>query len=493
MKRRLLCVWLPEWPITRLVKQHIAPPDEAVATVEVLAGRRRIACVNAAAAAAGVQMGQPAANAQAICPALLTFDAAPAADAAALGRLALWAQIFTPLTAAEPPDGLLLDITGCAHLFGGEAGMRARICARLPGAQTAIADTAAAAWGLARFGGFGRAGCFDDDDPAALPLAALRLNDRAMLNLRRVGIRRVGELARLPRAEVTAGFGADVVLKLDRMLGRAPEPMRFVVAPEVWRTEEQHAEPLLAPAQLQDALRRLTEQLCARLAAADKGATAFLARFHRVDAQLAEIPLRFAAPNRDAVQIHRLLVEKLNDVDPGFGIEAIFCIAQTETLTATQTDSQAPAGADASRTLNLLLNRVKLHRLAPVASHIPERAVRHLAVTAAPAAWEKPKFPRPVRLFSPPVPITVIAPVPDDPPAQITWAGRTHRIRHATGPERIARDWWRHAPDARRHERERIRDYYAVEDMQGQRLWVFRAGVHEGEAAPRWFIHGVFG
>ena len=408
----------------------------------------------------------------------------------ALRRLALWCQHVSPLTAPQPPDGILIDITGCAHLFGGEAGLKARLARRLPNARIAIAGTAAAAWGLARYGEAG------SEDIAVLPVAALNLDPRIVIRLRRVGIRRIGELARLPRAELTAGFGQGPVLRLAQALGRAPEAIRFITAPPNWQEIEHHAEPIAAPAQLLAALARLTETLCVRLAAACRGATSLTARFHRIDAVCPEIVLGFAAPCRDAAQIGRLLKEKLAEIDPGFGVEAI-------SLTAVTTEPLAPAqrgmteeAPDYARPIDTLLNRLggaRFWRAAPQASHIPEFAARRAAITAPPARWEKPRQPRPLRLLSRPDAIAAIAPLPDDPPVQFSWRGKTHRIAHATGPERIAREWWRHQQDGVRPEHEHLRDYYAVEDTEGARFWVFRAGLHQGAAPARWFLHGLFG
>ena len=407
-----------------------------------------------------------------------------------LRRLALWCQQFSPLTAVDPPDGVLIDIFGCAHLFGGEAGLTARLRRRLPGARLAIADTAAAAWALARYGES------ESEDLAPLPVAALRLDERTVIRLRRVGVRRISELARLPRAELTAGFGRGPVLRLAQAFGQAPEPLNFITAPPDWREAEAHAEPLLSPAQLQAALARLTAALCARLAAACRGATALTARFYRVDGQMPEIELGFAAPCRDAPQIDRLLKEKLNGIDPGFGIEALSLTAEaTETLAPVQRGIEGEA-ADYSRPLDTLLNRLgrgRIWRAVPHSSHVPEFAARRAAVTAPPAPWGVPAQPRPVKLLPHPAAITAMAPVPDDPPVQFSWAGKTHRIRRATGPERIAREWWRHQDDARRPEHEHVRDYYAVEDSEGARFWLFRAGLHEGAKPARWFLHGFFG
>ena len=413
-----------------------------------------------------------------------------AAPDEALRRLALWCQHFSPLTAPQPPDGVLIDITGCAHLFGGEAGLKARLARRLPEARIAIAGTAAAAWGLARYGEAG------SEDLAPLPVAALNLDHRTVIRLRRVGIRRIGELARLPRAELTAGFGQGPVLRLAQALGRAPEALRFVTAPPDWRETEHHAEPIATPAQLLAALARLTETLCTRLAAAQRGATSLTARFHRIDAACPETTLGFAAPCRDETQIVRLLKERLSEIDPGFGVEAV-------SLTATATEALAPTqrgiigeAPDYARPIDTLLNRLgsaRLWRAVPHASHIPEFAARRAAVITPPAHWEKPRQPRPLRLLARPDAIAAIAPVPDDPPVQFSWRGKTHRIVQATGPERIAREWWRHNQPVARPEHEHLRDYYAVEDTEGARFWVFRAGLHQGAAPARWFLHGLFG
>ena len=395
-----------------------------------------------------------------------------------LAALALWAQAFTPLTAPDPPDGVMLDITGCAHLFGGEEGLQAR----LPG-RAAIADTPAAAWALARYEG----ALLD------LPVAALRLAPESVAKLRRIGVRSIGQLVKLPRAGLVAGYGAQVALRLAQCLGEAPEPVRFITPPPEWREVEHHAEPLLAPAQLQAALARLTTALCARLEGACLGATALTARFFRVDRAVPAARLAFAAPCRDEVQIARLLKEKLNQIDPGFGIEALALEAVTEPLAFTQR-SALEETPDYSAALNTLLNRLgadRLWRAAAQESHIPEYAARPAPVTACPE-WARPLHPRPLRLLAHPEPITVLAPVPDDPPLRFIWHGVAHRVARATGPERIARDWWAHAYDPTRPEVEKIRDYYAVEDLAGARFWLFRAGLHEGVAVPRWYLHGLF-
>jgi protein ImuB len=324
----------------------------------------------------------------------------------------------------------------------------------------------------------------------------LRLDPLTVTRLRRVGIRRIGELARLPKADLTAGFGRTPVLRLAQAFGHAPEGLRFITAPPDWQEIEYHAEPILTPAQLLGSLARLTDRLCARLGAASRGATSLIARFHRIDLRCPEISLGFAAPCRDDAQIGRLLKEKLTGIDPGFGIESISLTADdTETLAPAQQGMEAPL-PDYSRPIDTLLNRLgreRLWRAAAHESHIPEFSVRRSAITSPAAPWDRPRHPRPVTLLPRPDVITAIALVPDDPPVQFSWRGKTHRIRRATGPERIAREWWRHDHNGTRPEHEHIRDYYAVEDNEGARFWVFRTGLHEGTAPVRWFLHGFFG
>ena len=413
-----------------------------------------------------------------------------AASADPLSDLALWCQQYSPLTAIDPPDGVLIDITGCAHLFGGENSLRRHIETRLPGARSAVADTAAAAWGLARYGAPG------SEDLGPLPLAALRLDPVIIRRLRRVGIRRIGELRRLPRAELTAGYGTEPAYRLALALGQAPEAQKFISPPPDWLEIEHHAEPIFAPLQLQAALTRLAPKLCGRLSNAGRGVTQLVARFYRVDSQCPEFLLRFASPSHDEIHIGRLLIEKLTGIDPGFGVEAVSLTAiATETCPPVQrsTETLAP---DYAQAIDTILNRLgpkNFWRVKPHASHIPERQTRRLAITQKPAGWEPPPQPRPVQLLAKPAAITAIAPVPDDPPVTFSWRGKVHRIRSSSGPERIARDWWVNAHDNARPESDHVRDYYALEDSTGARFWVFRAGTHAGIAPPRWYLHGFFG
>jgi protein ImuB len=403
--------------------------------------------------------------------------------------LALWCQHYSPLIAIDPPDGIMIDITGCAHLFGGEDRMLRHIQSRFSGSKSAIANTQAAAWGLARYGVPGS----ENLDP--LPLTALQLDPMTIRKLRQVGIRSIGELRRLPRAELTAGYGGEPVRRLAAAFGQAPEARQFISPPADWREIEHYAEPIFAPVQLQAALARLARKFCARLAAAQRGVTRLVARFYRIDSLCPEFLLRFAAPSYDEAHIGRLLIEKLTGIDPGFGIEAISLTAVTEPCSPVQRSTEQPA-PDYTQAIDTILNRLgpkNFYRVKPHASHIPEQQMQRASVTQRPIKWPAPPQPRPVKLLAKPAAITAIAPVPDDPPVVFTWRGKTHRIRHSSGPERIARDWWTREHDNARPETDHVRDYYALEDSAGARFWIFRAGTHDGIAPPRWYLHGFFG
>ena len=512
-------------------------------TVETLRGQR----VLVAADAEGLVPGQTLASARALYPGLIALEADPAGDIAALRALAVWAERYTPLAVAETEQdhGLWLEITGCAHLFGGEIALLADLRARLTRhglpACLAIAGTAGAAWALARTDGQDGAIIPNEAAEAALaplPLAALRLEGRCIAGLRRLGVRTIGDLARLPRGDIAARFGPLPMSRLDQALGRAAEAIAWPHPPAPFLETLVFAEPIGTAEDLVRALDALAERLCARLDAAAAGGLRFVARFFRVDHTTREIAVIAARPVREAAYVAKLLGMKLETVDPGFGVEAI-TLAAEETATLSTTQAEAFAVADELDQLAAVVDRLsndigaeRIWRPAPFASHVPEQAVTRLpALTTAPA-WERdPTQPRPIRLLRRPEPIEVTAPVPDDPPILFRWRRRVHRVRAATGPERIAREWWqerqrsasdqtnerqRSASDQinerqrsasdQTNERQRsasdldnrpetdlLRDYYQVEDADGARFWVFRAGLHGGDHAPRWFLHGLFG
>ncbi|WP_343699233.1 DNA polymerase Y family protein [Caulobacter sp.] len=468
-------------------------------------GRRRaVAHMNRLAAQAGLRVGQAVAHATALVPGLVLHELDAAGDLAALQRLALWAQrLYSPTVAADPPDGLVIDATGCAHLFGGEEKMLIDIRDRLTKAglsvKVAIADSWGGAHALARYsprpifvvppGALGR-------ELHPLPVAALRLPADLVQALAKPGFDTIGELEATAKGPLAHRFGFEPIRRLDQALGREREPIEPVLAPETLRASRVFAEPIGAPETLARYLCALTVELCAALEAAGLGAKGLDAFFFRVDNRIETARLGLAAPSRDAARLAKLLCDKLETIDPGFGVDRMVLAAPgAEPLAYRQDDALGgPASADLSGLIDTLANRLgpeHVYRLASADSDIPERSVRKAPPLESPAAFSWPiDWPRPTRFFPRPEPIETVALLPDQPPAAFTWRGVRRRVRRADGPERVFGEWWK--ADA---ELARTRDYFQVEDEGGERYWIYRDGDGEDAAtgSQRWFMAGVFG
>jgi protein ImuB len=465
--------------------------------VEEWRGQRRIEAASGEAAQRGVRQGQSLAQARALCPDLLLDDADPEADRGALADMARWCERISPLTAPDPPDGLWIDIAGCAHLLGGEEKLAMRLRQRLAPCRLAIADTAGAAWALARAATRGEVEIIAPSQHgqaiADLPVGMLRLDAQVCAGLQRVGLHSVEALRRLPRPDLTARFGASPGRQLDRALGSAAEPIIWQCATSQWREHRPFVEPIGTDEDLTRALHLLAEPLCSRLEAAGLGGARFRVRFIRVDNAAQELCLTTARPLHNPARLARLLADQLERVEPGFGVEAMSLEAEeTAPLARHQpTLGAQPVAEDLVELLDTTTNRLgaaRVWRPMPVASHVPERAVGAAPPLREAEFWCAPPGPRPIRLISPPEVIEVTAPVPDDPPILFRWRGALHRVRAASGPERIAAEWWR-----RSDMDERFRDYYRVEDQAGARFWLFRTSL-PGETRPvNWYLHGLFG
>jgi protein ImuB len=507
-------LWLPRWPIDRRHlsrRENSAAPAEEVpfATVADAAGRRLLAAVNQAAASAGLAPGMPLADALSFLPGLATAAAEPAEDAAALRRLAEWCSRYSPWTAPDGMDGVRIEITGSAHLWGGEMALAADLAIRLNrwhiAGRITIADTLGAAWATARFAEGNSPIILPPGDCRAalapLPVEALRLDPATIQGLRRVGLKRVGDLAAMPRDALTRRFGEMVTRQLDQARSDLPEPLSPLGEAPIRRVRLSFAEPIADPADLLRATERLVEDLVPRLAREGIGARRLDLGFHRVDGRVERIRLGTARPSRDPRHLAALFKERLDTVDPDLGIEdMILAVFAVEPLSPEQIGLAGYAPTNEASSIAPLLDRLgnrlglaAISRLAPRESYIPERASVRVPVgnshSYAPVAPALDKPPRPIRLFEPPEPVEAFWLLPDDPPFHFAWRRRRHRVTRADGPERIADEWWRPEGSCAANA---IRDYYRVEDEEGRRFWLFRAGFHGTDRSPRWFVHGVF-
>nr|WP_286207885.1 DNA polymerase Y family protein [Hephaestia sp. MAHUQ-44] len=504
-----MALWFPFLPTDRLrirqPERFAARPDAPIACIEKVKGALRLVAVDARARALGLEVGLALADARARVPDLLVFDQDEHADQDWLERIADGCGRYTPMVAIDPEDGLLLDIAGCAHLFGGEAGLAADIemrCAHLGMTlRHAFADTADAAHALARYQALPAA-----DEAAAirrLPVAALRLEPEATLGLQRAGLKTVGDVAARPMVTIAARFGGEAVAALRRLLGEADSPIVPRRVPPSIIVERRFAEPVARTEYALAILEELAGEAGRALEEGKYGGRRFEAVFFRSDGLTRTLGIETSQPTRDPKRVMRLFgdrVERLSDpVDPGFGFDLIrLSVPLIEPLAATQLKLEGGAVGEAAVAalvdrLSTRLGRGRVQRLAPCDSHIPEQAQLALPAVEAsgPAIWPvsalgEPSL-RPIHLFDPPQPIEVIAEVPDGPPHRFRWRRALHEVRRFEGPERIAAEWWR-----RKDGKGLTRDYYRVEDARGRRFWVFRHGLYEEKADPDWYIHGLF-
>ena len=467
--------------------------------------RKVVTDADRAARALGVHPGLAVAQAQARVPGLLVVEHQPAEDDAALKRIALWAlRRYSPLVAVAGVDGLWIDASGVAHLFGGELELLEDLVRRLARAgahaRAAMADTQGAAWALARYGQGKVVVSARGQGPRdldRLPLAALRLQAEAVEGLSKLGMETIGDLERTPRAPLALRFGPTLTRRLDQAHGRFGETFDPISSPELVRVRRPFFEPISAPETIERKTADLVERLCGELETRGLGARKLDLVCERVDGRREAVRIGTAAPLREPKRLIRLFRDKLGHIDPGFGIEAMSIAAPlTEPLGAIQTVTSLDTSAkaiDITGLVDVLANRLgsaKVYRLAPVDSDIPERSVQRVAPTAPMTGRTWPaRWPRPSRLLAPPERVDAIAVLPDQPPAAFTWRGQRRRVKVADGPERIFGEWWR-----RDAEMEAVRDYFSVEDEAGERFWLFRAGdgelAHTGDLS--WFLHGLF-
>ena len=469
-----------------------------------------IHAVTEAAAAAGARAGARVTDARAIAPGLVAVHADLPGDAAALTRLAHWARRWCPWSATDGADGLVLDVTGSAHLWGGEAAMLADIEARLAGlgqaARLACAPTHGAAWALARFGE-AREAPGPDAMPARLamlPVAALRLDPETLLVLRRLGLKRLGDLMGLPRAALDRRFGRDgrtlatPLRRLDQATGQLPEPVVSPAPPHRFRVVQRLPEPAMDP---QPWLPGLFGALCADLARQGHGAREVRLDLFRVDGAATRFQAVTARASRDPAHLLRLLERRFEALDAGFGFDALALEApRTEPQDAAQArlDGDGDGALAIATLIDRLAGRVgaEIRRPAPRDTHMPERAERWApALARAPGGLgggglvaPPARAERPLRLLHAPERIEVLYAVPEGPPIRFSWRRRPYLIRRHQGPERIAPEWWRAPATAR------LRDYYKVEVADGARYWLFREGLAgDGRGGPPdWFLHGLF-
>lgn len=549
MPRRILSLWFPRLAAEHQLRREGPPLSGPLAVVAEEQNAQILASLSAEAEAEGLSPGQPLRDAQAVCPTLITRRLNPAREAAFLTVLRRWAGKYSPWVAEEPPAALIIDLTGCAHLFGGEVALLEHVerdCADLGlSVCTGIADTVGAAWALSRFAGQPatplRSGDAIDQEAratrsragkrhwtrggpaprigqstarpariapagqtrgalAGLPVTALRLERAAVEALSRLGLRRIEDLMGMPRAALARRVGQDVVARLDQALGIAPEPVSPARPEVLFALRLTLPEPIGLEVDLERALDRLLPPLAGKLKEAGRGARQLRLECHRADGTMQAESVGLARAASEPDRMRPLLRMKLAEIDAGFGIDMVRLIATvTEPVHPRQhrghleAAGAARAAVAGDTALDDLMGRLgarvgleAITRRAPASSHIPEKSAQVLAAAfSEPAAnWPAPPVPRPLILHAP----EPMMATHEDPavPSSFRWRGQIHQVASATGPERIAPEWWLDDPTWRSGPR----DYWQVETTTGTRLWVYYA--HGGTMSAGWFCQGRF-
>ena len=512
--RRILAIWcaqlsIDRWRLAQGIIEGEGADAAPLALITDTANGPRITTANAPGLAAGAQPGVMLADARTLCPSLVAVPADHAGDLAFLEELAVWSQRWGPWSALDRPDGVIVDVTGAAHLFGGEAGLltdaRSAFARRRLAVRLAIAPTAGAAWALAHYGP-PDAVLHAADDPAQrlaqLPVPALRLDDDTVILLKRLGLKRLGDLHGVHREALVRRFrnrrsaAANPLIRMDQLLGRVPEPLLPVVAVHAPLVQRRLMEPIRHRELLEQVLADLATDMARALDGQALGARRLELGLWKVDGEVIVRRLEVSAPSRDATHLASLFGRKLENVDAGFGIEMVRLRASwTEPLALAQRDIEASAenhGISLAACIDRLTVRLgadAVRRPVPQASHLPERAQRWLgALEPEKTVQHELEFhARPLKLLDRPEPISVIYETPDGLPKRFRWRRDTHDVIRAEGPERIAPEWWRQRSTTR------LRDYYRIEDGQGRRYWIYRSGlVGDGRGGvPEWFLQGL--
>jgi protein ImuB len=498
MAKRYAAIWFGHL----LTDQRTVRHPELKGTCFVLAGMQRgrmvISAASVAAEKQGIRPGMVLADALAVLPGLVVIDEKPGLALKLLSAIAEWCIRYTPVVAIDPPDGLILDITGCAHLWGGEPAYLKDINKRLAGlgyqVRSAIADTIGSAWANSRHGRI-KAIIEPGGHKMALsvmPPQALRIEPAVLERLDKLGFYQIGHFVDMPRSVLRRRFGQKLLLRLDQALGYATEQIEPVRPVEPYQQRLPCLEPIRTAAGIETALQNLLETLCKRLVKEGLGIRKAVFKAYRMDGSPQQIDIGTHSASCNMDHLFKLFQLKIVRLRPDLGFELFILEAP-----AVEQISQHAAmlwnisGSNDQSEIAELLDRLIsrggpgiANRYLPAQHYWPERSIK-----IAGSLLDKPEFgwpttrPRPISLLANPELIQVTAPVPDYPPMLFRYKGQVHQVIRADGPERIEQEWW--------IQQGLHRDYYIIEDQNGARYWIFRSG-HYGENNPQWFIHGFF-
>jgi len=491
MPERFVSIWfrylLTDW---KTVKDR-SLRETQLAFTQPDHGRMLICAQNSHAEKCGVRPGMTVADAKIVAPGLLLFEDKPGHNLRLLKNLAEWFLRYTPSVMIDPPDGLLLNVTGCTHLKGGEAEYLNDIVSRLKSlgytVRPGIADTIGCAWAVAHCADEGFIVGEGAQRNALMPLppAALRLNNEILIKLNQLGFYLISDFIHMPRSVIRRRFGNDLVLRLYQALGQEPEFLIPLAEPVPYSERYPMLEPIRTREAIEVAVHELIDRLCKRLYGEGLGLRSAVLTYLRVDGKSGQLTIGTNHPSQRTDHLFKLFSQHFDQVAPGLGIE-LFILDATKTEAAINKQSLLWSGRPDSKSelvaelLDNIAARVgasNIHRYLPDEHYMPEGVAKNTRDLAAvpESAWREDK-PRPLQLLDPPEPIEAMALTPDYPPKQFMYRKNRHIIASADGPERIECEWW--------EREEGYRDYFIVEDEEGSRYWIFC------NAAGYWYLHG---
>lgn len=499
MQQRFVSIWFRHLLTDWLSIRQPALKEQPFVLAVPEHGRMVITATNLLAEQQGIYAGMVAADAKAIVSGLQVIDDRPEQRAKLLKALGLWCIRYTPMVAVDLPDGLILDISGCAHLWGGEELYLKSISNTLRSkgydVQVAMADTIGAAWAMARFEQSNTIVKCGKQTEALLhlPVIALRLESHITARLNKLGLKQIRHVIHMPRPALFRRFGPVLLSRLDQALGYENEVLQLLKPVVPYLECLPCLEPISTAKGIEIAIQQLLEMLCNRLLSEGKGLRMAVMACHRLDGKRQQIAIGTNQPTCSIPHLFKLFELKIATINSGLGIELFEMKAlKVEDISPGQEALWSGSAALQNEMVVKLLDKIAgkvgqdaISRYLPVPQHWPENSFK-VATSLnekSQVEWSNGKS-RPICLLKDPEPIEVSAPIPDYPPMLFRYKNQTHHIKKADGPERIEREWWL---DKGEH-----RDYYTVEDTAGIRYWLFRSGHYSDKQANKWFIHGFF-
>lgn len=498
MSRQFVSIWFPYLATDWHVRKQPQLRDKTFVLKATVRNRVVITAANALAKAQGIYENMVLADAKALYPELHVMDDKPGLTTQLADRIAEWCIRFTPTSAPDYPNGILLDASGCAHLWGGEekylSDITRRLIQRGYTVRLAIADTIGCAWAMARYGSNiivekGK----QVEALLSLPVNALRIDEETVEVLQKLGLRKINDVISIPAKSLRRRFGNELLLRMRQAIGEEEENVIPVYSIEPYHERLPCIEPIKAREGIEIALQHLLKNLCLRLRKEGKGLRKAFFRAFRLDGGVSCIEITTNQPSQNTEHLFRIFEIKLSAIEPKEGIE-LFLLeatvveeAQVKQESFWQTKSAMLDGEilDLMDRFENRLGGETIQRFLPTEYYWPERSFKKAAdLNEQPATEWKLDRPRPLRFLSPPELIKVSAPIPDYPPLNFRYKDQLHTVVKADGPERIEQEWWIQQGEHR--------DYYAVEDEEGKRYWLFRSGHYREDIKPKWYLHGFF-